>query len=323
MENLSGILTFARAAEARSFTKAARQLGISASGVSKAISRLEEEFGVRLLNRTSRSVTLTVEGRSLYDRCRRIVAELADAERELTDARVEPRGLLRVTLPLSVGRRHIARLLPGFSEAHPQVELDVSVSDRVVDIVAEGFDLAVRIGRPPDSRLVAKRWRTGKLVTCAAPRYLERHGTPRRPEDLARHQCARFVVPDLGMPKPWQFRRNGRRISLAVSGSLSCDHPESLVEAAIEGTAIIQVSSYITGAEEASGKLVRLLAAFEADAPPVYILFPQNRYLSPKARAFVDYLMRHGDPTVRPAASGPIARPLADLPRLGPQGRVK
>ena len=195
MENLTGMLAFVRAAEARSFTVAARRLGISPSGVSKAISRLEASFQVRLLHRTSRSVTMTPEGAAFYERCRQIVSELEDAEQLLSAAREIPRGRLRMTMPLSLGRLHLARLVPEFLQRYPEVTVEVSATDRIVDLVEEGFDVAVRLGQPPDSRLVARQLIGGAFVTCAAPAYLKRHGTPRAPEDLARHNCARFVVP--------------------------------------------------------------------------------------------------------------------------------
>jgi len=184
MDNLSGILAFVRAAEARSFTKAARQLGMSPSGVSKAISRLEDQFKVRLLHRTSRSVSMTPEGTAFYERCRQIVAGLEDAEQLLSRAREMPRGVLRVTLPLSVGRLYLARVMPAFVERYPELAVEASFTDRLVDLIEEGYDLAVRMGKPPDSRVIARPLTTGTLTTCAAPAYLKRHagdGRPRRP----------------------------------------------------------------------------------------------------------------------------------------------
>jgi DNA-binding transcriptional LysR family regulator len=291
IDNLTGILAFVRTAEARSFTAAARQLGISPSGVSKAISRLEAGFGVRLLHRTSRSVTLTPEGLAFYERCRQIVAELEGAEQILSSARDAPRGRLRVTLPLSLGRLQLARLLPEFLAGHPEVSIEASATDRMVDLVEEGVDVAVRLGRPPDSRLVARRLLAGTLVTCATPAYLARHGTPREPEDLARYNCARFVVPSTGVARDWMFQRGGKTFSVAVGGNLTFDHAECLVEAATAGTAVIQMSSYVTGDAFASGRLVRILASFEVDSPPMWVMYPQNRHLTPRVRAFVDFLV--------------------------------
>jgi LysR family transcriptional regulator for bpeEF and oprC len=291
MDNLSGILAFVRAAEARSFTKAARQLGMSPSGVSKAISRLEDQFKVRLLHRTSRSVSMTPEGTAFYERCRQIVAGLEDAEQVLSQAREMPRGVLRVTLPLSVGRLYLARVIPAFVERYPELAVEASFTDRLVDLIEEGYDLAVRMGKPPDSRVIARPLTTGTLTTCAAPSYLKRHGTPRKPEDLVNHNCIRFVVPGTGRAQDWKFQRDGQRFGISVSGNLTLDHAEALVEAALAGTALIQISSYVTTPAIRSGKLKTVLTGFQVDSPAIWVMYPQNRHLTPRVRAFVDFLV--------------------------------
>jgi len=290
MENLTGMLAFVRAAEARSFTAAARQLGISPSGVSKAISRLEARFRVRLLHRTSRSVTMTPEGAAFYERCRQIMADLEDAEQVLSRAQQIPRGRLRVTVPLSVGRLHLARLLPEFQQHYPEVTIEASATDRMVDLVDEGFDVAVRLGKPPDSRLVARQLIEGRLVTCAAPTYLRAHGTPRKPEELADHNCARFVVPSSGVAREWSFQREGKPFTVSVAGNLTFDHAECLVEAATAGTAIVQISSYVTGDALRTGRLKAILTKFQIVSPAMWVMYPQNRHLTPRVRAFVDFL---------------------------------
>ena len=294
MDNLSGILAFVRAAEARNFTKAARQLGMTPSGVSKAISRLENQFKVRLLHRTSRSVTMTPEGAGFYERCRTIIADLEDAELLLSQARGEPHGVLRITLPLSIGRLHLARVLPEFVQRYPEVKVEAVFTDRLVDLIEEGFDVAVRLGKPPDSRVVARQIATGTVTTCASPAYLKRHGTPRTPEDLAQHNCVRFAVPSTGRTADWRFQRDGKRFSVAVSGNLVLDHAEALVEAALAGTALIQVSSYVTAAPIRRGALKAVLTRFQVDGPAVWAMYPQNRHLTPRVRALVDFLVRWG-----------------------------
>ena len=291
MENLTGMLAFVRAAEARSFTAAGRALGISPSGVSKAISRLEASFKVRLLHRTSRSVTLTPEGAAFYERCRQIVADIEDAEQVLSTAHAGARGRLRVTMPLSLGRLQLARLLPEFLARHPDVTVEASATDRMVDMVEEGFDVAIRLGQPPDSRLVARQLIGGVLVTCAAPAYLERHGEPREPEELVRHNCARFVVPSTGLARDWMFQRAGKPFSVPVQGNLTFDHAECLVEAAIGGNAVIQISSYVTGDAFRSGALRPVLTAFQVESPAMWAIYPQNRHMTPRVRAFVDFLV--------------------------------
>lgn len=292
MDQFSGILAFVRAAEARSFTKAAHKLGISPSGVSKAISRLEAQFKVRLLQRTSRSVAITPEGAPFYERCRQIVGDLEDAAQLLSRAQEAPRGVLRVTFPLSVGRLHLARALPEFARRYPEVRVQAHLTDRMVDLVEEGYDVAVRMGKPPDSRLVARQLVAGVLTTCAAPSYLKRHGVPRTPEDLANHNCVHFIVPSTGRVQDWKFQRAGQRLSVAVPGNLSLDHAEALVEAALAGTALIQISSYVTGPAIRTRALKLVLAEFQVDSPSVWVMYPHNRNLTPRVRAFVDFLVQ-------------------------------
>jgi LysR family transcriptional regulator for bpeEF and oprC len=291
VDKLSGILALVHAAEARSFTQAAQRLGISPSGVSKAISRLESQYGVRLLQRTARSVALTPEGAAYYERCKRIVAEFEEAEHVLSDAHATPSGLLRVTLPLSIGRLHLARVLPEFARRFPEIQLEARMSDRFIDLVDERFDVAIRMGKLDDSRLVARRLATGVLTTCAAPAYLKRHGVPRKPEDLTEHNCIAFIVPSTGRTQQWQFRRAGRRISISVSGNLRLDHAEALVEAAMAGTALIQISSYVTGPAIERRQLETVLTAFEVDSPAIWVLYPRSQHPTPRVRAFVDFLV--------------------------------
>jgi LysR family transcriptional regulator, regulator for bpeEF and oprC len=294
MDNLSGILAFVRTAEARNFTKAAQQLGMTPSGVSKAISRMESRFKVRLLHRTSRSVTMTPEGTTFYERCRQIVADLQDAEQLLSQARVAPQGVLRITLPLSVGRLHLARAIPEFVQRYPDITVEASLTDRLVDLVEEGYDLAVRMGKPPDSRVIARPLTVGKLTTCASPAYLKRHGTPRTPEDLVGHNCIRFVLPSTGRAQDWKFQRDGKRFSVSVSGNVALDHAEALVEAALAGTALIQISSFVTAPVMRRRDLKAVLTRFQVESPSIWVMYPQNRHLTPRVRALVDFLVEWG-----------------------------
>jgi LysR family transcriptional regulator, regulator for bpeEF and oprC len=294
MDHLSGLLAFVHAAQARSFTRAAHRLGISPSGISKAISRLESRHGVRLLQRTARSITLTSEGLAYYERCQKILADLEEAEHVLTDAHKSPRGLLRVTLPLSIARLHFARMLPEFARKYSEIQLEVHISDRMADLVEERFDVAIRIGKLSDSRLVARRLASGTLTTCATPSYLKRHGVPKRPEDLVHHNCIQFEVPNTGRTQPWQFERDGRRFSVAVRGNLRLDHAEAMVEAALAGTALIQISSYVTAPAIAHRQLQPVLTAYQVDSPPIWALYPQNSSPTPRLRAFIDFLVKWG-----------------------------
>jgi LysR family transcriptional regulator for bpeEF and oprC len=292
MDHLSGILAFVRAAEARSYTRAAHRLGISPSGISKAISRLESRHGVRLLQRTARSISLTPEGAAYYERCKKILTDLEEAEQVLTDAHKSPRGLLRITVPLSIGRLHLARMLPEFARQYSEVQLEVHVSDRMADLVEDKFDVAIRIGKLSDSRLVARRLASGTLTTCATPSYFKQHGVPKRPEDLAQHNCIQFELPNTGRPQPWQFQRDGRRFNVAVHGNLRLDHAEAMVEAAMAGTALIQISSYVTAPAIAHKQLQPVLTTFQVDSPPLWALYPQNSSQTPRLRAFLDFLVK-------------------------------
>jgi LysR family transcriptional regulator for bpeEF and oprC len=291
VDKLSGMLALIYATETSSFTQAAQRLGISPSGVSKAIFRLESLYGVRLLQRTARSVALTPEGASYYERCKRIVAEIEDAEHVLSNALTTPSGPLRVTLPLSIGRLYLARAFADFARHYPEIQLEARISDRLIDLVEERFDVAIRMGKLDDSRLVARRLAVGVLTTCAAPSYLKRHGVPRKPEDLAAHNCIAFVVPSTGRIQQWQFRRAGRRFSIPVSGNLRLDHAEALVEAALAATGLIQISSYVTGPAIERRQLETVLTAFQVDSPAIWVLYPRSQHSTPRVRAFVDFLV--------------------------------
>ena len=291
MDNIGGVVAFVRTAETRSFTKAAVQLGLSQSGVSKAISRLEDQYKVRLLTRTSRSVSMTPEGVAFYHCCRQILTDLEVAEQLLSQSSVTFRGVLRVTLPVSVGRLHLARALPEFVRRYPEVTVEVSLTDRLVDLVEEGYDLAVRMGRAPDARLVVRQLGRAKMTTCASPAYLKAHGIPRTPEDLLAHNCVRFVVPSSGRVQDWRFARNGESRSVAVTGNLTFDHAESLVQAALAGSGLIQISSHITAPAIRDGTLKPVLARFQIDSPALWVMYPKNRHMTPRVRALVDFLL--------------------------------
>ncbi|MBT6118686.1 MAG: LysR family transcriptional regulator, partial [Rhodospirillaceae bacterium] len=192
MDHLAGMAVFAKVVEARSFTAAAEQLGLSKSAVSKQISRLEDRLGIRLLNRTTRRLSLTEAGAAYYERCARIVAEAEAADLAITHLQSEPRGVLQVNAPMSFGIAHVAPAIPDFLERYPELRVDMTLNDRVVDLVDEGFDVAIRIGALADSSLIARRLAESRMVAVAAPGYLQRHGAPDRPEDLERHNCLSY-----------------------------------------------------------------------------------------------------------------------------------
>jgi DNA-binding transcriptional LysR family regulator len=284
----AGILPFVATAEARSFTRAAAALGVTPSAISKAISKLEAELGVRLLQRSARAVTLTHEGTLFYRECRNAVAGVRGARDAVAHTHQAPRGLLRVSLPLALGELVIMPALPRLLARHPGLSVETVLTDRHVDLVAERFDAVVRIGRPRPSELTRHRLPAVRWATVAAPAYLGRHPAPRRPEQLVEHNCLCFILPN-GTPQPWQFKgRGGAAVRLAAAGNLASDHPGGLVAATLAGLGMLQAHRYIVAGALKEGRLVEVLADHAAPALPLALFFPASHARSPKVRAFVD-----------------------------------
>lgn len=290
MDKLNCLLVFVCAASNRSFSVAARQLGMSPSTVSKAVQRLEEDLGIRLLNRTTRSITLTADGAAFYDRCRQILSDLEEAELDLGRARVQPTGTLRIDLTTELGRLHIVPALPRFIAQYPDLKLDVSLNNRMVDLIEEGIDAAVRIGTGPDSQLIMHGLATARFLVCAAPSYLARYGEPKTLEDLKHHNCVTFVSSWTGRVFDWLFWHDGQEIRLAVDGNLRLNHGESLLDVAIAGAGLVQVYNYIAGAAITSGELKPVLEPYAAPGTSIAVIYPQKRHLSAKVRAFVGFM---------------------------------
>ena len=288
--NLDSIVAFVRIAETRSFTAAATQLGISGPAVSKAIARLERHLGVKLLNRTTRSVALTDDGQAFLERCRRILDDLQEAEELLTSRRLTPRGRLRVQMPLGFGRSIVLPMLPAFLSKYPDLVVDVDLSDRIVDFAEEGLDVAVRIGEIADSRVIAHKIYDIRFVTCASPAYLAKHGTPRTPEDLAQHQCLPYWMPQVGRHREWPFAHRGVQFSLAVPGTLNVNNSEALIDAAINDAGIVSVATFLAAKAVNSGKLQVVMRDFATLGPPVSVVYLPNRHLSARVRAFLEFL---------------------------------
>ncbi len=306
MDKLNSLIIFVRAAQNRSFSEAARQMGMSPSSVSKAVQRLEEELGIRLLNRTTRSVTLTDDGAAFYARCRQILDELEEAEQELLRTRYQPTGTLRIDLTMALGRMHIVGALPLLTAKYPELKLDVSLNDRFVDLIEEGIDAVVRLGIGTDSPLIMHRVATARFVVCASPDYFKRHGIPKTPQDLKQHNCINFVYPQTRRVFEWRFQHGscynggnphnalphqGEQLEMSVEGSLRFDHAESLLEAAIAGAGIVQVLNYVAGRAIARGELQPILEDYAAPGEPISVIYPQKRHLSAKVRAFIDFMV--------------------------------
>ena len=287
MDPLSGIAVFAAVADAQSFTQAAQRLGMSKPLVSKSVSRLENRLGAQLLNRTTRRLSLTEKGRAFHLRCKHIVEEAEAAERAVSHLQESPRGTLRVNAPLSFGLRHLGPALPEFLTLYPELRVDIDFLDRRVDLIEEGYDVTVRSGPLDDSSLIARRLAPNQLLLVAAPAYLERCGVPRHPEALADHNCLTYAY----NPKEWQLQRDGRPLGISVNGTLRSNNGDVILAAALAGTGIALAPTFICGDEIAGGKLCRILKEFEPRPYGIHAIYPPNRHVSTKVRAFVDFLV--------------------------------
>ncbi|MDJ0570667.1 MAG: LysR family transcriptional regulator [Pleurocapsa sp. MO_192.B19] len=264
MNKFKSLLIFIRSAQHRSFSSAARQLGMSPSAVSRAVLRLEDDLGVRLLQRTTRSLTLTEDGARFYARCQQILDELEEAELEVKQAQSIPKGTLRLDLSLALGKMYIAPQLPNLATKYPDLKLNVSFSDRMTDIIEEGIDATVRVGMGNDSRLIMRTLGTANLVTCAAPAYLQQVGTPKTPQELAKYRCINFIYPQTRREFAWKFEQAGGEIALSVPSYLQFDDAEAVLEEAIQGAGIIQAVKYIVAGAIARGELQPILTDQDA-----------------------------------------------------------
>jgi DNA-binding transcriptional LysR family regulator len=289
--DLADIAAFVALGETGSFVAAARRLARNPTAVSRRVQALEARLGVRLAERSTRSVTLTEAGQAYLERVRPLLDDLKTAELEAAAfARGEPRGRLRLALPSAFGRLWVSPLLPEFLRAHPQVAIEAQFSNAYVDLLGEGYDLAVRLGSLPDSRLIARKVADRRRMICAAPDYLAQYGVPASPAALAGHACLRFM----GKPNPhaWEFLdAEGREHTAPVSGPLASDDAEALVEAGVAGLGVVYATDWLVGRELADGRLVRILADWAIpDEGGVYVVTPSKAGLPSKTRAFADWI---------------------------------
>ncbi len=289
MDRLECDRMFLAVIEAGSFTAAAAKLGTTSGQASKLIARLETELGVRLLNRTTRSVMPTEAGRAYHDRLKPIMDELDILDLDIRNISQSPRGRLRLTAPLTFGSRELTPALNEFAENYPDIDLDVTFSDRVVNVVDEGFDLAVRVGRPADSSLIIRRLCAVRIIVVAAPSYLAKHGTPASPVDLGHHAC--IIDTNFREPNRWPFKGKTGDVEMAgVDGRIRYSNAEACLQAAERGLGIACVPAFVAGDALRSGRLVRVLPLFEPDPYDVHILYPHSRHLAAKVRLLVDFL---------------------------------
>lgn len=288
MDRLDAIKLFVRVAESGSFSAVAREANIGQPAVSKQVAALEAHLGAQLMHRTSRGLTLTEAGHAFYEAGVKLLADLEAAEALVGAGQSRPSGLLRVSLSAGFGRLQIVPLLPAFHTLYPAVTVETLVSDRFVDLIEEGIDVAIRIGDLADSALVARRIAVTQRVTVAAPAYLERAGSPVDPPALDRHACIAFVFQR--QPRPWTFRRDGTLIEHRPNGVMRTNDAEHLRVAALAGMGIAQAPRWLFSADLAEGRLIELLTDWPGERSPIHAVYPAGRRPPGKLRAFIDFL---------------------------------
>ncbi len=296
MDKLKQIESFASVATRGSLTAAALAEGVAPAVIGRRIDALEERLGVKLLVRTTRRITLTHEGSAFLEDCQRLLADLANAEASVSAGGVKASGHLRVTAPAGFGRRHVAPLVPRFLEQHQEVSMSLNLSDRVVDIVNEGFDCAVRVGDLPDSMLVSVRLADNRRLCVATPAYLARAGVPRHPSELARHQCL-TLSSDASQTRGWAFAIDGAVVHLRPSGRVDCSDGQVLHEWCLQGLGIAWRSTWEVQAEVQAGALQPVLEDFAAPPNGIFAVFPQRKHLPLRVRLWIDHLrLSYGEP---------------------------
>ncbi len=291
MDKLKSLTIFISSARCGSFSEAARRLGIAPSAVSRAVMRLENDLGVRLLQRTTRSLTLTEDGSRFYQRCQQILNDLEEAELEVKRSQAIPIGTLRLDLSFTFGKMHIAPALLEFATQYPELNLNVSFNNRLVDLIEEGIDATVRIGMIGDSRLIMHHLATARLVTCATPQYLAQYGTPTTPTELLQHRCVNFIFSQTGREPTWRFEQDGKSTDLSVDSYLRFNDSEVILAEVIQGAGVVQLPKFIAAQAIALGDLQPILQAYEPQVGlPIVVLYPQKRYLSAKVRVFVEFM---------------------------------
>ena len=290
LDRVTGMQVFSRVAALGSLSAAARALGMSQTMATKHLAAVEERLGVKLLHRTTRRLTLTEAGRHYLDAAERILAELEDAEAAVSAERLEARGTLRVNVPVSFGIREIAPLLPEFTRSYPSVTVDLGLNDRVVDLIEEGWDMAVRIGRVAESTMIVRKLAPCRAALCAAPAYLAERGTPRRVSDLKDHNCLGYTLSRALGSDRWSFGIDGA-VTMPVSGNLRVNNGDALVAAAIAGQGLIYQPTFLVNGEIRAGRLVSVTLDHPAiEVAGVFALYPADRRPPAKVRTFIDFL---------------------------------
>ena len=307
MNKLQAMEVFIQVVDCGSFTKAAEMLNLPKATVSTLVQTLEATLSVKLLHRTTRQVMITSDGAAYYERCIQILSDVRDAEESLSRHRLSPSGRLRVDSPTGLSSEILIPALPAFFERYPDITMELGSTDRVIDLVEEGVDCAVRGGELLDPNLIARRIGVINFVTCASPDYLARFGLPEHPRDLERHRCVNYFAARSGKILNWDFTRDGERIEVALSGAIALNDSNAYVKAGLAGLGVIMMTDYLLVEHIAAGRMVQVLPEWSIDPLPVHIVYPQNRHLSAKVRVFVEWVSElfAGHPNLRLQAPKP------------------
>ncbi|WP_413665646.1 LysR family transcriptional regulator [Microbulbifer sp. CNSA002] len=291
METIAAIPIFVTVAETGGFSPAAKLLGISKSAVSKRVTQLELQLGVKLLHRTTRKLSLTEAGEHFYEHARIAYKSAKDAQDAVLQLQGEPRGRLRINAPMSFGRLHLAPLIPVFMKRYPEISIDMILDDKVVDLVGEGFDIAIRGGDLPDTSLIARKIAPLKSVLCASPSYLKEFGEPTELEQLTAHNCLIFTYSrDV---KEWGFIKDNHLHTIEVKGNYQINNSEALREALLQGVGIGRLPTFVAGPDIETGKLIPLFEEYQMPAKSIYAVFPERQFMPAKVRAFIDFAIEY------------------------------
>ena len=292
MDRIELYRVFVRVVDCAGFTRAADQLNLPRSTVSEAVRTLEQRLGTRLLHRTTRQVTPTQDGLLFHARCQQLIADVDEAEQLFRQSPQALSGRIKVDVPGRIGRLIIAPALPGFLQAFPQIDVELGMTDRSIDLVEDGVDCALRVGPLQDSRLVARSMGQLPLINVASPAYVERHGLPTHPSQLGTHWGVLYASPGNGRVEAWEWRENGILRSQPLAGRVTVNSAEAYIACCIAGLGMIQIPAYDVRAELAAGCLLQMMPAYHADPMPMHLLFPHRRHPSQRLRVFVDWMQR-------------------------------
>lgn len=291
---INDIMVFLKVVEHHSVTAAARELNVSKSNVSKYLARLEETLGTQLLRRSTRKISLTEAGRMLYQQCSNIERDLKEAEAAVTHMQGAPTGSLRVAAPAGFSTHHLTPAINDFLKTYDDIKVEVCIGKQDEELIGHHIDLAIRMGKLPDSSLIARKLASRPMRVCASPEYLAKHGTPKHPRELANHNCLIYQGSPTG--DEWHFAKGGENLHLPIKGNFICDNSQSLEQAAIEGLGIVMLPGYMMINDVKSGRLVSILQEFLPATIDIQVVYPQMRYVPPKVRVFIDFLLQRFQP---------------------------